>query len=205
MAEVKGVLVTGMRTFLLDRYGKGVVDQAVTTLDDKDAKLIKRTFLDGSFYPYDTMAALAELTHALTPIRKTTGQARHVPRRIRLQRSVQAAARQGSRPDGRKNRLDQGFLLPRRERRRVEDDRRPVVRRRLPLCPRNQAYSRPLPQPQRVLGPRSGARRRRESDGHTPGVHRRRPRPLRLRILVVIQPKSFHPRCSSRRTTAIRG
>jgi len=73
MAEVKGVLVTGMRTFLLDRYGKGVVDQAVTTLDDKDAKLIKRTFLDGSFYPYDTMAALAELTHALTPIRKTTG------------------------------------------------------------------------------------------------------------------------------------
>lgn len=74
MAEVKGVLVTGMRAFLLDRYGKGVVDQALATLDDRDAKLIKRPFLDGSFYPYDTMTAMADLTHALNPIRKTTGQ-----------------------------------------------------------------------------------------------------------------------------------
>ena len=74
MAEVKGVLVTGMKTFLLNRYGKNVVDQAVTTLDGKEASLVNKTFLDGSFYPFDTMSAMAGLTHALTPIRKTTGQ-----------------------------------------------------------------------------------------------------------------------------------
>ncbi len=74
MAEVKGVLVTGMKTFLLNRYGKNVVDDALTTLGGNEASLIKKTFLDGSFYPYDTMAAMAGLTHALNPVRKTTGQ-----------------------------------------------------------------------------------------------------------------------------------
>ena len=74
MAEVKGILVTGMRTFLVDRYGKNVVDQALLTLADKEAKLVDKTFLDGSYYPYDTMTAMAGLTHALNPIRKTTGQ-----------------------------------------------------------------------------------------------------------------------------------
>lgn len=73
MAEVKGVLVTGMRAFLLDRYGRNALDQALGTLDAKEAGLVKRTFLDGSFYPYETMAAMAGVTHALNPIRKTTG------------------------------------------------------------------------------------------------------------------------------------
>ncbi|HEV2721900.1 MAG TPA: hypothetical protein VG323_17905 [Thermoanaerobaculia bacterium] len=74
MAEVKGVLVTGMKTFLLNRFGKNVVDEALTTLKDKESTLIRKTFLDGSFYPYDTMSAMAGLTHALNPVRKTTGQ-----------------------------------------------------------------------------------------------------------------------------------
>jgi hypothetical protein len=74
MAEVKGILVTGMRTFLVDRYGKNVVDQKLSALGDKDAKLIGKTFLDSSYYPYATMTAMAGLTHALNPIRKTTGQ-----------------------------------------------------------------------------------------------------------------------------------
>jgi len=74
MAEVKGILVTAMRAFLLDRYGKAAYDQALASLNPNDVAFIKKTFLDSSFYPYATMTALAALTHALNPIRKTSGQ-----------------------------------------------------------------------------------------------------------------------------------
>ena len=74
MADVKGVLLTGMKAFLLDRYGKDAVEKAVDTLKPTDAVLVKKTFLDGSFYPFATMTAIAGVAHALSPIRKTTGQ-----------------------------------------------------------------------------------------------------------------------------------
>jgi hypothetical protein len=73
MAEVKGVLVSAMKAFLVDRYGKSAIDQALTTLDAKDASLIQKTFLDSSFYPYPTMVALRRLTRVLSASRPTTG------------------------------------------------------------------------------------------------------------------------------------
>lgn len=74
MAEVKGVLVAGTRAFLLNRYGKPVVDRAVSTMDPGEASRISRPFLEGSFYPYATMEAMTSLIHGLAPIRRTTGQ-----------------------------------------------------------------------------------------------------------------------------------
>ena len=74
MADVKGVLVAGTRAFLLHRYGKPAVDQAIGALPAADASRVNRPFLEGSFYPYATMDAMAELIHALAPIRRTKGQ-----------------------------------------------------------------------------------------------------------------------------------
>ena len=74
MADIKGVLVSGMRAFVLERYGKAAVDQAVAKLDPNEAALVKRTFLDGSFYPYSTVTAMADLIQSLAPIRRTHGQ-----------------------------------------------------------------------------------------------------------------------------------
>ncbi len=74
MAEVKGVLITAMRGFLVDRYGKSAIDQALATLDPKEVSLIQKRFLESSFYPYATMAAMASLFHALSGIRRTTGE-----------------------------------------------------------------------------------------------------------------------------------
>lgn len=74
MAEVKGILVTGIRTFLIERYGKSAVDHAVTMLVPNEQALIQKRFLESSFYPYATMDAMGNLARALGPIRKTTGQ-----------------------------------------------------------------------------------------------------------------------------------
>lgn len=74
MAEVKGVLVTGMRAFMLGRYGKPAVDQALSKIDPNDASRVSRPFLDGSFYPYGTFDSMASLFHALAPIKPTRGQ-----------------------------------------------------------------------------------------------------------------------------------
>ena len=74
MAEVRGILVAAIRAFLLDRYGKSAVEQAVPKLDPTEAALIQKTFLDSSFYPYATMEAMGNLTRALSPIRHTKGQ-----------------------------------------------------------------------------------------------------------------------------------
>ncbi len=63
-----------MRAFLLERYGKDAVDKAAATLDPKTASLVQRRFLESSFYPYDTVGAIADLFHALSGIRHTTGQ-----------------------------------------------------------------------------------------------------------------------------------
>lgn len=72
MAEVKGVLVNAMRMFLVDRYGKSAIDQALTALDPNDASLIQNRFLDSSFYPYATMDALRRLARALSASRPMT-------------------------------------------------------------------------------------------------------------------------------------
>lgn len=73
MAEVKGVLVTGMRAFMLGRYGKPAVDQALVKIGPSDASRVNRPFLDGSFYPYGTFDSMAALFHALSPIKHTKG------------------------------------------------------------------------------------------------------------------------------------
>lgn len=74
MADVKGVLVAGTRAFLLERYGKPAVEAALAAIPRADAARLNRTFLDGSFYPYETMESMAVLIRALAPIRRTTGQ-----------------------------------------------------------------------------------------------------------------------------------
>lgn len=63
-----------IRAFLLERYGKSAVDKALATIDPREASLIQRTFLESSFYPYDTMTAVAALFHALSDIHHTTGE-----------------------------------------------------------------------------------------------------------------------------------
>lgn len=74
MAEVKGVLVSGTRAFLVSRYGKPAIDQAVATLQPAEATRVNRPFLEASFYPYATMEAMADLIHVLAPIQRTKGQ-----------------------------------------------------------------------------------------------------------------------------------
>jgi hypothetical protein len=74
MAEVRGILVAAIRAFLLERYGKSAIDAATAKLVPDEAVLIQRTFLDSSFYPYATMAAMGTLTQTLSPIRHTSGQ-----------------------------------------------------------------------------------------------------------------------------------
>jgi hypothetical protein len=74
MAEVKGVLVTAIRAFLLDRYGKSAVESGIAALDPTEAALIQRPFLGSSFYPYATMVALGNLTRILGTTKRTSGQ-----------------------------------------------------------------------------------------------------------------------------------
>ncbi len=73
MAEVRGIVVNAMTTFLVARYGKGGVDEAIAALDPKDAALVQKRFLDGSFYPYVTIIALRRLARALSSRKAITG------------------------------------------------------------------------------------------------------------------------------------
>jgi len=74
MADVKGVLVSGTRAFLLNRYGKPAIDRVLATMPSTDSARINRPFLESSFYPYATMESITVLIHGLGSIRRTTGQ-----------------------------------------------------------------------------------------------------------------------------------
>jgi hypothetical protein len=65
MAEVKGVLLNGWTKYLHDRFSTEAIERAAATLSPADAALIKNRFLDGMWYPYDTMRALRHLARNL--------------------------------------------------------------------------------------------------------------------------------------------
>ena len=66
MAEVKGILVSAMKTYLTKQYGVDAVDSAIARLAPEDRALVEdRRFLDGSSYPYETMVALRRVMRQL--------------------------------------------------------------------------------------------------------------------------------------------
>jgi hypothetical protein len=69
-AEVRGVLVSGFKSYLNKTYGSAAMERGITTLPSEEQALINRKFLDASFYPYETMVALRHLMRALATEQK---------------------------------------------------------------------------------------------------------------------------------------
>ncbi|HLG16896.1 MAG TPA: hypothetical protein VJH03_20690 [Blastocatellia bacterium] len=65
MAEIRGVLLNAWVTFLKNRYGEQALANAVAPLGPEDRALLSATFLDASWYPYETLHALRRLTRPL--------------------------------------------------------------------------------------------------------------------------------------------
>ena len=65
MAEIKGILLNGWVKFLNERYGQESVTRALGTLSPEDRKLVPMSFLDASWYPYETLHVLGRLTRPL--------------------------------------------------------------------------------------------------------------------------------------------
>jgi hypothetical protein len=65
MAEIKGVLLTAWMTFLKNRYGEQAVTSALTGLNTEDRLRLSSTFLPSSWYSYDTLHTLRQLTRKL--------------------------------------------------------------------------------------------------------------------------------------------
>jgi hypothetical protein len=65
VASVKGVLVSAMKSFLVQQYGADAVAAAANELPPEEIALLDKRFLDGSMYPYDTMVALRHVMRLL--------------------------------------------------------------------------------------------------------------------------------------------
>jgi len=65
MAEIKGILLNGWVKFLSNRYGDEAVAKALAVLSPEDRQLIPIRFMDASWYPYDSLRALGNLTRPL--------------------------------------------------------------------------------------------------------------------------------------------
>ena len=65
MAEIKGVLLTAWMTFLKNRYGDQTVASALTGLSTEDRLRLSSQFLPSSWYSYDTLHTLRQLTRKL--------------------------------------------------------------------------------------------------------------------------------------------
>lgn len=65
MADIKGILLNGWMKFLKDRYGDDAVARALEGLTPEDRRLIPPRFLDASWYPFDALQALRNLTRPL--------------------------------------------------------------------------------------------------------------------------------------------
>ena len=65
MAEVKGILLNAWVKFVKERYGEEAVAKAFGTLSPEDRRLLPATFLDASWYPYDSLHAFGRLTRPL--------------------------------------------------------------------------------------------------------------------------------------------
>jgi len=71
MAEIKGILLNAWVKFLNERYGEEAVSKALDGLSPEDRRLISLSFLDASWYPYDSLRALGSLTRPLAAKSKT--------------------------------------------------------------------------------------------------------------------------------------
>lgn len=65
MAQVRGILVNAMKTYLNKTYGAAAVEKAGAALTPEEQAMIGRKCLDASFYPYETMIALRHLMRGL--------------------------------------------------------------------------------------------------------------------------------------------
>jgi hypothetical protein len=65
VAEVRGVLINGMKAFLTDTYGPAEVETSLSELPPDEAALIRRKCLDATFYPFETMIAQRHQMRAL--------------------------------------------------------------------------------------------------------------------------------------------
>lgn len=65
MAEIRGVLLNAWVTFLKNRYGEQALATAVAPLGAEDRALLSATFLDASWYPFETLHALRRVTRPL--------------------------------------------------------------------------------------------------------------------------------------------
>jgi hypothetical protein len=65
MADVKGILLNGWMKFLNERYGEQEVASTLAGLTPEDRQQLPLTFLDASWYPYDSLRVLGRLTRPL--------------------------------------------------------------------------------------------------------------------------------------------
>ena len=65
MGEIKGILLTGWMIFLRNRYGEKAVAAAIEQLSAADAAALSSQFLPSSWYAYNTLHNLSELTRNL--------------------------------------------------------------------------------------------------------------------------------------------
>ncbi len=64
MAEVRGILVSGMKAYMTQIYGAPALEEAMATLPPDEVALLQKKCLDASFYPYEMMIALRHLMRA---------------------------------------------------------------------------------------------------------------------------------------------
>ena len=57
--------MSGMKAFLNKTYGVDAVEKSLSALPPEESALIKKKFLDASFYPFETMIALRHQMRAL--------------------------------------------------------------------------------------------------------------------------------------------
>jgi hypothetical protein len=65
MAEIKGVLLNGWAALLKERYGEEKIDRAMLGLDVGDRARVAKSFLDSSWYPYETLHSMRKLTRMM--------------------------------------------------------------------------------------------------------------------------------------------
>ena len=65
MAEIKGILLNAWVKFVNDRYGEEAVARCFENLSAEERRLVPSTFLDASWYPYESLHAFARVIRPL--------------------------------------------------------------------------------------------------------------------------------------------
>ena len=65
MAEIKGILLNAWVKFVNERYGEQAIARCFEALCPEERRLISSTFLDASWYPYDSLHAFGKAIRPL--------------------------------------------------------------------------------------------------------------------------------------------